>query len=261
MAWIESHQQLARHPKTVRLAAKLRINKAQAIGHLHLLWWWTLDYAPGGDLSVFTSHEISAAAEWQRDPNGFLVALKEAGWIDDDMQIHDWHDYAGKLVDERERDKARKRASRKRECPADVLRTSGGHPSDVQPPSGRTQPNPTQPNNTVAISDDENSVDEIWRSHDWGGMTQEQAFGQLEHLFPGIDVIGEYHAFKARLAKEGRKPSWKPFIGWLRKATPVVKLSKPKRGAAIMDEAEPVSEEEQLRLAEELRRAREAANL
>jgi hypothetical protein len=163
MAWIESHQQLARHPKTLRLAGLLKINKAQAIGHLHLLWWWTLDYAPHGDLSAFTSYEIGAAAEWSGDADGFLKALQEIGWLDG-MNIHDWADYAGKLIEERTRDKERKRAARQRDrretsegVPQDVRRTSNGHPQDVQwnskgqasdvrTPSDRTQPNPTQPN-------------------------------------------------------------------------------------------------------------------
>ncbi|GAT35605.1 hypothetical protein TSACC_3676 [Terrimicrobium sacchariphilum] len=163
MAWIESHQQLARHPKTLRLAGRLKINKAQAIGHLHLLWWWTLDYAPDGDLSAYTSYEIGAAAEWSGDADGFLNALQEVGWLDG-MNVHDWADYAGKLIEERARDKERKRAARQRDrretsegFPQDVRRTSTGQPQDVQgtsngqaedvrTPSDRTQPNPTQQN-------------------------------------------------------------------------------------------------------------------
>lgn len=95
MAWIESHQNLGRHPKLLRLAAKLRINKAQSIGHLQYLWWWALDFSPTGELSAFTPAEISAASEWTGDSELFYSALKETGWLDPDGKLHDWDHYAG----------------------------------------------------------------------------------------------------------------------------------------------------------------------
>ncbi|GIM48438.1 hypothetical protein DNHGIG_39870 [Collibacillus ludicampi] len=51
MAWLKSHQEIARHPKTKRLAKALDISLPTAIGHLHLLWWWAMDFAKNGDLS------------------------------------------------------------------------------------------------------------------------------------------------------------------------------------------------------------------
>ena len=51
MAWIESHQELRHHYKTKRLARELKVTVAAAIGHLHCLWWWAIDFAPDGDLS------------------------------------------------------------------------------------------------------------------------------------------------------------------------------------------------------------------
>lgn len=139
MAWIESHQTLARHPKVIRLSSLLRIHKAQAIGHLHLLWWWTLDYAPTGDLSVFASCELGSAAEWPGDAEKFRRAMVESKLLDESGMIHDWHEYAGKLVEQREADRLRKR----------VQRTSGGHPADIQRLSGVPNPTyPTQPNPT-----------------------------------------------------------------------------------------------------------------
>ena len=134
MAWIESHQALGRHPKVARLAARVRACRPQVIGHLHYLWWWALDFAPSGDLSAFSSEEIAAGSEWNGDADLWLAALKECRWIDDDSCLHDWDEYAGRLIKERERDKERKR----------VQRMSAGCPPD----GGRTAgvPNPTQPN-------------------------------------------------------------------------------------------------------------------
>lgn len=137
MAWIESHQTLGRHPKLMRLAGQLRIHRAQALGHLQYLWWWALDYAPTGDVSALAPAEISAASEWQGEPSLFQKSLVECGWLDGDGKIHDWMEYAGRLVEERRRDAERKRMSRS---------MSAGHPAD----GGRTAtvPNPTLPNPT-----------------------------------------------------------------------------------------------------------------
>src|SRR5687767_5633894 len=55
MAWIESHQEIARHPKTRKLARLLGGSVPTAIGHLHLLWWWAVDYAEDGWLGKYTA--------------------------------------------------------------------------------------------------------------------------------------------------------------------------------------------------------------
>lgn len=112
MAWIELHQSLIRHPKLSRLARELHIGRPQAIGHLCCLWLWTLDYAPDGRLSAFTSTEAAVGAEWTGKPEEFLQALKSAGWIDEDGNIHDWEKYGGKLLKKREADKNRKREAK-----------------------------------------------------------------------------------------------------------------------------------------------------
>lgn len=39
MAWIESNQQLARHPKVKKAARTLEISVPTVVGHLHFLWW------------------------------------------------------------------------------------------------------------------------------------------------------------------------------------------------------------------------------
>lgn len=121
--FIESHQELARHPKTRKLTRILHINRAQAIGHLHMLWWWCLDYARDGDISGFDSDEIADACDYDGDPVHFLAALTTAGFVDiaDDgtKTIHDWYDYAGALLEKleayREGNKKRQQAWRDRQ--------------------------------------------------------------------------------------------------------------------------------------------------
>src|SRR5690606_34760670 len=122
MAWIESHQELRHHPKTKRLARRLGISVPAAIGHLHCLWWWALDYAPDGDISDYDAEDIADAAMWDGDPQEFLSALIEcgpgagAGFIERDehgMRLHDWDDY-GNEHKVRQEAAERKRRSRER---------------------------------------------------------------------------------------------------------------------------------------------------
>ena len=118
MAWIESHQELRNHPKTKRPARELRLSPAAATGHLHFLWWWAIDYAPDGDLTEFDDWEIADAAGYECDePAQFKDALIFSGFLDNTEQgtliIHDWNDYAGKSLKQREQ--ARKRTQRYRE--------------------------------------------------------------------------------------------------------------------------------------------------
>ena len=133
----------------LRLARVLKINKAQAIGHLHLLWWWTLDFAPSGDLSAFASCELGSAAEWQGDGDHFINALKETGWIDPDGVLHDWEHYTGSIVAARAANRERQRRHRERwrgdAGHAGVTRDSRVTDALVMPLPNSTQPNRTQP--------------------------------------------------------------------------------------------------------------------
>ena len=49
--WIKSDERLANHPKVDLLAATLDIHPAQALGHLHYVWYFGLNYADDGDLT------------------------------------------------------------------------------------------------------------------------------------------------------------------------------------------------------------------
>ena len=103
MSWIESHVELGEHPKLTELCFYLAIEKYEAVGHLHLLWHFTLKYAwRDGDLRRFTPRVICEAVGWKKEPETFINALRQTGWIEKDgMQVHDWLSYAGKLVKDR----------------------------------------------------------------------------------------------------------------------------------------------------------------
>ncbi len=155
MAWIESHQELGAHPKTRKLARVLGISRPAVVGHLQFLWWWAMDYAQDGSLARFDALDIALGAEWDEDAETFVQALTSCGFLadrDGELVIHDWHDYAGKLIERREKDAARKRGDRRPpdNTPEESSKpeSSSGYPADIQRTAHVTVPNPTQPNRT-----------------------------------------------------------------------------------------------------------------
>jgi hypothetical protein len=155
MAWLESHQSLPQHPKTKRAARLLEIPIPLMIGHLHMLWYWCLDYAQDGDLGKYDDADIADAAGWEGEAARFVSALldcaprDEVGFLERDsdgiLHIHDWYDYAGKLIEQREANAQRMRearAARKNKRASNVQRTSGARAGATIP----NQPNQTRPN-------------------------------------------------------------------------------------------------------------------
>ena len=139
MAWIESHQTLLKHKKTNRALTRLSVDRYKLIGHLHVLWWWALDNIDAsGVLNDLSYAEIAMAAEWDGDANQFVEALIFAGFIDQDdegsLTLHDWWDYAGKLLDRRATDRRRKLGKRQHaeteRIPLEIPRNSAGNPTE-----------------------------------------------------------------------------------------------------------------------------------
>lgn len=143
MAWIESHEELGQHPKTKRLARRLSVSLPAAVGHLHFLWWWSLKYAQDGDLSPYENEEIADAAMWVGDPDTFVEAVAFAGFLDG-KQLHDWNDYAGRLIEQRVKNKERMRKSRSQHKQERAEHVQ--HTFDAR--TGATVPNLTVPNQT-----------------------------------------------------------------------------------------------------------------
>lgn len=102
MAWIELHQTLPKHRKTMRFKRELGIDAPQAVGHLCFLWLWAIDGAPDGDLSQIAVEDIAEVCEWKGNPQDLMNALISSGFVTESFCLNDWEDYAGRLKAQRE---------------------------------------------------------------------------------------------------------------------------------------------------------------
>lgn len=138
MAWIQVHQQLKDHRKLLAAADELDIEPPHMLGLLTSFWLWALDNAPSGSLEGISNRNIGRAAQWSRQPDEFVEAMKNAGFLDvtedGTLEIHDWYEYAGKLIDQREAEKQRSR--RRRAAAATDRRMTAGQ-SEGQPTDGQ----------------------------------------------------------------------------------------------------------------------------
>jgi len=150
MAWIEVHQSLVSHKKTLALCDALAIEPAHAVGHLVCLWTWSIDNAPHGDLTEISAGNIARAAGFSpKRAQNFLDALIRSGFlevVEKRLYIHDFEDYLGKLILRREQNAQRMRNARA----VHVSSTRGQHESNTSPARApATVPYPTQPDTTV----------------------------------------------------------------------------------------------------------------
>ena len=122
MTWIKSHIDLARHPKIYKLARILGVSVPTTIGYIHLLWYFCLEYIiENGDLSKYEPADIANAVKWEGNPQDLIDALIKAGFVDDNLQIHDWleKDHVGGLLAERARkaeSERQRRAAKKKDA-------------------------------------------------------------------------------------------------------------------------------------------------
>lgn len=132
MAWIQAHQSLPTHRKTLRAADALDIPPVYVVGHMISLWLWAIDNVPDGSLAGITPGMIARAAQWTGEAALFSEALLSAGFFeetDDGLRIRNWEVYCGKLVKRRERDSERvknwRETKNERDCNADVTHNNG----------------------------------------------------------------------------------------------------------------------------------------
>lgn len=104
MAWLQVHQSLPTHRKTLAAADALDIAPIEMVGHLVSFWLWALDNATDGHLEGVSDRTLARAASWTGDPGAFVATLREVRFLDssqDALTIHDWDQYTGRLSEKR----------------------------------------------------------------------------------------------------------------------------------------------------------------
>ena len=160
MAWIELHQSLPTHRKTLIASDILDISPVRFVGHIVTFWLWCLDNVPDGNLNGISPRMIARAAQWESDHDQFLEALLTAGFLDqgETLEIHDWFDYAGKLVERREAEKERSKQRRLalralQDSTQTEHKTTAGRPPDDQQTTVGTVPNLTMGKDIVPFAE------------------------------------------------------------------------------------------------------------
>ena len=152
---------LPSHPKTRKLRKRLGPSGCWS---LICLFLWVAANRWNGDLNGLSNEDIELAAEWDGEPEAFVGALVEVGFLDGEalkFTVHDWHEHNPWAAARGMRiDAARKAAAVRWERRPDAERM----PSASEPDAGRirdaekrnahhpTQPNPTKKQNAPAVA-------------------------------------------------------------------------------------------------------------
>jgi hypothetical protein len=90
------------HPKTLELVKTLGCSHVVGVGLLELLWHFTAQYAPVGDIGRWSNARIAAAIHWPGDPDALIAALVKTGWLEEAvpgrLRVHDWYAHADDAV-------------------------------------------------------------------------------------------------------------------------------------------------------------------
>jgi hypothetical protein len=90
------------HPKTYALAEALGVRRAHAVGILELMFHFTGQYAPAGDIGRYPDKRIAGALDWGGSVPKLIDSLVTCGWVDRHsvarLVVHDWHDHADRAT-------------------------------------------------------------------------------------------------------------------------------------------------------------------
>lgn len=142
-----------RHPKTYDLAARLQITRVEAIGYLTLLWDFTAEQSPEGNVGKWPDGSIARACDWPGDPAEFTAGLTAAGFLDRDphyrLLVHHWEEHCERWVRAKlakaGRDFARP-TGEPSECTAEpTVEATKEATTEAPPPRDQTKPIQTKP--------------------------------------------------------------------------------------------------------------------
>ena len=142
MAWIEAHDELPDHPKTVLYAYELKIDKDAMTGKMLRFWTWALQNRRSGFIPYSDMQTVAERMRWTKKPQRLfdVLCMIPPGFrggfldpVDGGYVIHDWEQYTNAYYGaENRREKDRKRKQDSKEIPLEFRRKSGGNPKEFQ---------------------------------------------------------------------------------------------------------------------------------
>lgn len=199
MAWLQVHQTLKDHRKLFDAADELEISPPHMMGLLISFWMWAIDNTPTGSLEGITPRMISRAAQWDGEAEKLANALIRAGWIDEKdngtLEIHDWYEYAGKLIDQRQAEKERSQRRR-----AAAAASADGTENDQQATDGQPQDGPKATGGKSRVEKSRKRENTPPTPSNEGAETAEKSpvevrFSEFWSSYP--KKVGKQHALKA----------------------------------------------------------------
>lgn len=240
LPWIQLEVGMPDHPKARALALELGIHRAQAVGHLCVLWTSVGRLAPHGLVSApHASEVLEQLAGWDGEPGKFTVsavACKLVDEVEGGLLIHDWEEHAGAFVEKFQRDAERKRKKRAEQAkakasagrPPDVRWTSTGRPSDVQREREREREREKEEDlagSAVALPAGSPVVASLPCVGEGPATFEvtEAHVGEWSKAYPGIDVLCEVRKAKAWLEanhtrRKTHRGSPRFLVSWLNRA-------------------------------------------
>lgn len=220
--WIPSHAHLADHPKLKRAARLAGVGIPQMIGHLHLLWWWALKFAPDGDLTDFEIEDLADGAGWDGDPGVMVRALVEcgpgdsAGFVeieDGRTVLHDWDEYGGSYT--RRVESARKAAETRW---AKHREGSPMRPHEVSDAAGNAEENRGEEKTGEREGDEPRRKRRSRMTEDW--VPDPVKLVRLSQQFPEVSLAEETAKFRDYWISKGEiRADWDASLrSWIRNA-------------------------------------------
>jgi hypothetical protein len=207
MPWIKSDEALASHPKLTLIASDLGISKVEALGYLHLMWYWVLKFCDDGNITKYIDI-FPTEIGWKGDSDLFIETLIKRGFIDksktNKYTIHDWLDYSGKYFEKKEANRLRVEKHRQNKENSSVT----SHYTDVTEPlqehygnaleENRIEENRVEENNIGLAKQDEESSnrDMLFETlaevcgYDWKGVMTKDERGRLNKAVKQLKDIG-----------------------------------------------------------------------
>ena len=209
MPWIKSDEALASHPKLTLIASDLGISKVEALGYLHLMWYWVLKFCDDGNITKYIDI-FPTEIGWKGDSDLFVDTLVNRGFIDKTSHgkytIHDWLDYSGKYFEKKEANRLRVEKHRQNKANSSVT----SHYTDITEPlqehygnaleENRIEENRVEENNIGLATQDEEVVnsnrDLVFETlatvcgYDWKGVMTKDERGRLNKAVKQLKEIG-----------------------------------------------------------------------